>query len=41
LPKRAFLESVIYPSFYSTREGSYKKTQGSTCGFDVVGTLLQ
>jgi hypothetical protein len=39
--KKATLDSVAAMSFYSTRQGSYKKTQGSTCGPEVVGTLLQ
>jgi hypothetical protein len=40
-PKRSCLDSVAALSFYSTRQGSYKKTRGLTCGPKVVGTLLQ
>jgi hypothetical protein len=41
MAKRACLESVSAPSFYSTRQGNYKKAQGAICGPEVVETLLQ
>jgi hypothetical protein len=37
--QRACPDSVVAPSFYSTMQGSYKKTRSPTCGPEVIETL--